>query len=568
VRIDPTSSKVVRTSKLGGSPAVLAGGGSRLAVATQAAGATHRGGTLRLVGSDGQPVTLDPATWWSSEGWSFLAVTNDGLLTVRRTSGSSGLQIVPDLARTAPLIADGGRSYTFQLRSGIRYSDGRSVRPRDVRASIERLWKLHSPATVSPELRLGLLGEMRCSQAPGHCDLTRGIRVDDAAGTVTFRLERPNPLFQRLLTLPFYDVLPAGIPARDGRPLPATGPYRITRVVPGRLVEAGRNPRFREWSAGAQPAGYPDRIVWHIEANDRGSLAKVLDGRADYAVGGAPMAEIGTIAQRHASQVQSEPFPRLVYLFLNTHVAPFDAANARRALNLAIDRRRVVELGGGSLVARPTCQIIPPSFAGYRPSCPYTIDPNPGGTWIAPDLDRARALLRKSGTPNTTVDLWTPDDPERIAIGRYVTGLLRTLGFMATLHVVHSHATYYDYVSDSRHHAQIGIAGWGPDVLDPSGFFDPLLTCASYVPASSSNANYAGYCDRRTDAVIRQAEMLAATDAGASSDLWAAIDRRVGIASPWVPLYTVRWNDVLSSRLGNYEYHPMFGFLIDQAWVK
>jgi len=523
---------------------------------------------LRLVGSDDQPVTLDPATWWSTTGWSFLAVTNDGLLTVRRTPGSSGLQIVPDLARTAPLIADGGRSYTFQLRSGIRYSDGRSVRPRDVRASIERLWKLHSPATVSPELRLGLLGEMRCSQAPGHCDLTRGIRVDDAAGTVTFRLERPNPLFQRLLTLPFYDVLPAGIPARDGRPLPATGPYRITRFVQGRLVEAERNPRFRAWSTAAQPAGYPDRIAWQIDVGDRASLAKVLDGRADYAVAGGLPTGIATITERHAAQVQNEPLPSLYYLFLNTRVAPFDNANVRGALNLAIDRRRIVELAGGPLVARPTCQIIPPSFAGYRPSCQYTIDPNPGGTWIAPDLDRARALLRKSGAPGTTVVVWTRGDPVRLAIGRYVAGLLRGLGFSSKLRVMQDIESYYNAVSDSRRHAQIGVAGWGPDVLDPSGFFEPILTCSSYVPASSTNANYAGYCDRQIDADIRRAETLAATNPGKSSELWAAIDRRITNASPWVPLYTPRWNDVLSSRLGNYEYNPMFGFLIDQAWVK
>jgi peptide/nickel transport system substrate-binding protein len=211
---------------------------------------------------------------------------------------------------------------------------------------------------------------------------------------------------------------------------------------------------------------------------------------------------------------------------------------------------------------------FPPSFAAYRPSCRYTIDPNPAGTWIAPDLDRARALLGKSGTLGTRIVLWTPDDPDRVAIGRYVAGLLRTLGFRATLRVMHSHETYYDYVSDSRHHAQIGISGWVTDVFDPSGFFEPVLTCASYVPASSFNANYAGYCDRRTDVDIRRAETLAATNPGASNELWAAIDRRIGIASPWVPLYTMRWNDVMSKRLGNYQYHPMLGFLIDQAWVK
>ena len=82
------------------------------------------------------------------------------------------------------------------------------------------------------------------------------------------------------------------------------------------------------------------------------------------------------------------------------------------------------------------------------------------------------------------------------------------------------------------------------------------------------NANYSGYCDRRTDAAIRRAKMLSATDPAAANRLWAAIDRRIVAAAPWVPLYSDRWNDVLSKRVGNYLFNPMLDFLIDQAWVK
>jgi peptide/nickel transport system substrate-binding protein len=167
--------------------------------------------------------------------------------------------------------------------------------------------------------------------------------------------------------------------------------------------------------------------------------------------------------------------------------------------------------------------------------------------------------------------VWTKRDstaPERLKIGRYLTGLLRTLGYRATLRALDPDS-FYAYVGDSRHRAQIGVAAWVPDV--PSGassFFEPVLTCNSYEPATPTNSNFAGYCDPRVDAEIRRAERLELTNPAAASALWTKIDRRVGKAAPWVPLYNVRMTDVLSTRVGNYLHNPMFGFLLGQAWVK
>lgn len=85
----------------------------------------------------------------------------------------------------------------------------------------------------------------------------RAIVTDDRSRIVIFRLSRPNPLFLRLLALPFYDVLPEGTAAQDRRPLPATGPYRVARYVPGRTLELARNVHFRVWSQAAQPRRFP-----------------------------------------------------------------------------------------------------------------------------------------------------------------------------------------------------------------------------------------------------------------------------------------------------------------------
>ena len=140
-QIDPHDGHLVRKLKLGGSPVGLGRLGSLLAVTALPASVTHRGGTLVVTGPGSDP-TLDPATWWWYDGWVLLSATNDGLLTVRRAGGTAGSVIVPDLARSLPLVRDGATTYTFVLRRGLRYSTGRPVRASDVRASIERLWRI------------------------------------------------------------------------------------------------------------------------------------------------------------------------------------------------------------------------------------------------------------------------------------------------------------------------------------------------------------------------------------------------------------------------------------------
>ena len=103
-----------------------------------------------------------------------LGATNDGLVTVRRAGGVAGSLIVPDLARSLPLVDTAETTYTFVLRPGLRYSTGRPVLASDVRASIERVWRIRRLATPkepkggslltdNPDLRLGLVGEEQCA---------------------------------------------------------------------------------------------------------------------------------------------------------------------------------------------------------------------------------------------------------------------------------------------------------------------------------------------------------------------------------------------------------------------
>jgi YVTN family beta-propeller protein len=140
LRIDARTEKVEERLRVGNRPAGLDVSKQRVWIAVQPSGETHRGGKLTVAGSGGAAGTggtpfdsIDPAIASLATSWSVLIVTNDGLTGFERVGGSEGARVVPDLAVSLPVATAGGRTYTFRLRPGIRYSDGALVRPSDFR---------------------------------------------------------------------------------------------------------------------------------------------------------------------------------------------------------------------------------------------------------------------------------------------------------------------------------------------------------------------------------------------------------------------------------------------------
>ena len=120
--------------------------------------ASHRGGTLTVIAQlppdEGARPPTDPAVAYYPWAWQMLSMTNDGLVGYRRVGGLAGDQLVPDLAAALPVPADGGRTYTFRLRAGIRYSTGALVRPADFRRAIERVFMIDKQVELVHSARL------------------------------------------------------------------------------------------------------------------------------------------------------------------------------------------------------------------------------------------------------------------------------------------------------------------------------------------------------------------------------------------------------------------------------
>jgi peptide/nickel transport system substrate-binding protein len=447
------------------------------------------------------------------------------------------------------------------------------VRPADFRRGIERALLISGGTTPSSYLS-GLVDASGCVTAPKHCDLRRGIVTDPHSSTVTFHLVTPDPDFLYKLALPMADAVPAGTPLDAQLPLPATGPYKIAGYdVKRSMIRLVRNPRFRLWSAAAQPDGYPDQIVERFGYTGESAVRAVQTGAADLTADGLDQTWSPAVTSRlrtqYSSRVYHAPATGTVAVWLNTRLAPFNDVRVRRALNYAVDRNHLVELAGGPDVAQAGCQVLPPNSDGYRRYCPYTLEPNSNGVYRGPDLTKARRLVAASGTKGEPITIWFYDIPIGRRNGAYLVSVLRSLGYRAQLRTLpHKGSTW-------RPNRQAGVGGFVQDYPSPSSVFSTTFTCRSYDPAPPDlNGNVTAFCNRSIDAEIARARSLQASDPPAASRLWSTIDREITDQALWVVIRTQLAPDFVSRRVGNYTFCYLSaalgsaGACLDQLWVR
>jgi peptide/nickel transport system substrate-binding protein len=556
---------------MGNAPTALAAAGRDVLATVLPSLTSHRGGTLTVFSPLGNKINPgEPATAWLPSEWQVYSITNDGLVAYRHVGGPAGSTVVPDLATALPVPSDNGRTYTFRLRPSIRYSTGAPIRPEDFRRALERVFRLNQGGGPAPFFFSSLLGAGRCERSPRHCNLSRAIIADDKANTVTFHLATPDPEFLYKLALPLADAVPMGTPDHHVSPaqLPATGPYMTKSLQPGHSWILVRNPRFREWSGQAQPGGYPDRIVLRIGVDPEQAVDAVERGHGDVVIS-PPASQIHELETHFADRLHIGPLAATLAMFLNTRVWPFSNLAARQAVNYAIDRSKMIELIGGALAGQPTCQILPPTMTGYRPYCPYTINPGPSGAWIAPDMAKAEQLVHASGTAGAKVTVlaggWETGNPSRAA-GRYFVSILDQLGYRASLRMI-PYGIYDRRAFDSSAQAQIGEFSWYQDYPAPADFTVPLFTCHSFAPHNPNNLNVSEFCNRRIDTEVARARQLGANHPDVAGMLWAQIDRDIVGQAPWVPLFNPNVLVLQSRRVGNFQLHPFWNLLLDQIWV-
>jgi len=500
------------------------------------------GGTLRLA-LPTDVSSLDPALAFDSVFQPFLMLLYQGLVEY-----GEGANLVPGLAQNWTVSAD-LRRYTFHLRSGSRFSNGREVEAADFVFTLERNLdpKL---AGLTESFFEGIAGakEFRAGKAPHVC----GLRAPHS-DTLEIELEKPDPAFLYILTLPGALVVPHEAVEKFGSSFTShpvgTGPYVLTQWRRGAKMRFERNPLFSQ----------PDRqYLDAIEVMEGGNSALWLmmfeRGELDiadiYDTQGIPTPDFTRIQRspRWQGLIESIPTAVTAYVGVNTEMPPFDQLKVRQAMNYAIDKNKIVKLMHNTVVS--AMGVLPPPMPGFNPNLVgYQYDPA-----------KARQLLAESGhADGFSFKFWCLNTD--VAIATAIQYDLAQVGIKAQLNLVSLPA-----LSDStgrRRTVQCCFWGWGQDYPDPSDFLDTLFNGNRITEEGSQNVSF--YNNPKVNALLTEAATCSNPER--RLHLYQAVEQTVVTDAPLVPLFFPRQFALHQPWLHGVHLHPVLYYRFERMWI-
>jgi len=406
------------------------------------------GGVFRVAGA---PDAIDPAI--TLDASDALAATCTRLMRNPDRPPPEGSRTFPDGAAGYPAVSDDGRTYTFRIRTGIRFASGEPVTARNFAHAIERVL---APATNSPWAQY--MQDIVGANAVLKGKATTPSGVTARGDTLVVRLTHAAPDFPARTTTTSFCAVPANLPvsAEGATVLPGSGPFTVHEFVPSQKLVLVPNPLYR----GTRPR-HVDEIVF---APTGDPVAAVEHGAADYAE--ADPEALAAVPARYRSQLHAAGGASIRFVVLNS-ARPLFRANPklRRAVNFAVDRRALVAVRGGSITGRLTDQYLPASMPGFRDARIYPL--------AHPDLRRARTLAR-GHTRSGTAALWVKDTPTDIAQAHIIQRDLRPLGLRVTVTVLPGPALFQRLFTPGSAY-DLTLLGYGPDYFDPYAMLDVLF---------------------------------------------------------------------------------------------
>jgi peptide/nickel transport system substrate-binding protein len=491
------------------------------------------------------PESLDPGLSFSLEGATALQNVYIPLLTYAHADGAAGTELIPGLAKDLPRIDQDGERFTLFLRPGLEYSDGTSVKASDFRNAVERLFRINS---VGSTFFTGIVGaEDFAKTKKGGIP---GIETDDASGKIVIHLTQPSGTFSYVLGLMYAAPLPPDTPNEDqtANPPPATGPYVITDVRPGRSWEYARNPAWAAANGEAMPDlpnGHVDTIKFKVQPNPNAQLNEVEQGKVDWMKNPPPPDRYADVkSQYEGTQFREQTTISVYYFWLNTQKPPFDDLRVRQAVNYAVDPAALERIYAGTI--KGTQQILPPQMPGYEK---FELYPH--------NLAKAKELVNQANPSDRQVTIWTNNIPPADEAGQYFEQVLRQLGFEVKLKTVNA-STYFTLISNTTTpELDAGWSNWLLDYPHPDDYFRPQLSGEAILPAG--NTNWAMFDDPAINARIKE---LGSEQLGPEQeDAYAALDKEVMEKAPWAPFGTLSLGTFVSDHvdLESVIVNPIYG---------
>lgn len=520
------------------------------------------GGTLRFaVTSDIQ--SLDPAIGYDTNSWPLVRMLYHGLLDY-----GDGPGLVPWMAEKMPTISPDGRTYTFQLRKGVRFSNGRELVAQDFVYSLERIL---DPRTKSPgegffrniaaAREFQKARDKESSEPDGRRKhgTTRWIEPTHVAGLTTvgryglrIQLEQPDLAFMNVLAMPFSFAVPQEEVERFGedffRHPVGTGPFVLKEWVRDMKLRFERNPRYY---LKGQP--YLDAVEVMVGGDDLIHTMMFERGELDL-LNDIPSPDFIRVTRHPIWKrcVATMPLNATTYLALNCEMKPFTDVRVRRAMNYAVDKERLLKLINGT--GAEAKGVLPPLMPGYNPDLkgyPY----NPA---------MAKRLLTEAGYPNGfKATLWASvSHGERVKMAEALKEQLAEVGVRIDIKAVAF--SVWDEATGRRHNTTFVFSGWYQDYPDPSNFLDVLLNGDRIVGVHCNNCAF--YSNPRVNALLR----LAAKDTNAQHrlQLYRQAEEIIVQDAPWVPLYHPYLYILYQPWVKGHKLHPVWPNRYERFWIE
>ncbi|MES2845040.1 MAG: ABC transporter substrate-binding protein [Pseudomonadota bacterium] len=489
--------------------------------------AAKAGGSITITYKD-DVATLDPAIGYDWQNWSMIKSLFDGLMDY--VPGTTDLRT--GLAESYEISED-GMTFTFKLRPGVKFHNGREMTAEDVKYSLDRVT---NPATQSPGA--GFFASIAGFDAAmaGTATGLEGVTVVDPL-TVQVVLSRPDATFLHVMALNFASVVPkeavdeAG--ADFGKKPVGTGAFKLAEWTLGQRLVFEKNAEY--WREGVP---YLDQVLFEVGQEPVVALLRLQNGEVDVPGDGIPPAKFTEVMAdpAQAARVVKGGQLHTGYITLNVTIPPLDNVKVRQAINMAINKDRVTQIINGRAV--PATQPLPPSMPGYTT----------GYAGYAYDVEGAKALLAEAGVEPFETDLYVMNTDPNPRIAQAIQQDLAAIGITANIQSLAQANVIEAGGAGTAPMIWSGGMAWIADFPDPSNFYGPILGCGG---AAEGGWNWSKFCDEGLDAKATEADSMA--DPAKAADrlaLWSDVYMGVMEQAPWVPVFNEERYTMKSERMG------------------
>ncbi|MEU8790160.1 ABC transporter substrate-binding protein [Streptomyces sp. NPDC048643] len=497
---------------------------------------TQKGGTVTYEYSD-VPDSFDPGNTYYAYMYNLSRLYARPLMTFQPGAGEKGNTLVPDLAAGKGVPSDGGKTWTYKLRTGLKYQDGSAITSKDVKYAVERSNFARDVLSLGPNYFQQFLVGGDKYKGPYKDKSGKGLSSietpDDT--TVVFHLKTAFQEFDYLVASPQTAPVPQ---AKDNgvdyvKNIVSSGSYKFQSYSDGKQAVLVRN---ENWDAKTDPLRkqYPAKIVVNLKVNAETIDKDVLAGDAiDLGGGGvqaATQAQLLSSADKKAG-TDNTYGGRLVYMAINTKVKPFDKVECRKAVQFAIDKVSVQTAEGGPIRGDVASTVLPPDIPGYAKSDVYASAGNKG------DAAKAKDQLKACGKTaiNTNISARS-DRPQEIDAATAIINSLKKVGINASLKQYPSGKYFTDYAGvpkfTEKNNIGLIMMQWGADWPSGYGFLQQILNGSAI--GASGNTNLSQYDNKEVNSLLEKA--IGTQDDTARNSLYTEIDKKTMDDAVLVPL--------------------------------